>query len=94
MFVGFFVDRMTSEEHDNPMTQVNTSFSKIEQWLRQKDKKEIVNDELLESFRVWVLKFNALVNDTFNAQCKTGLYTLSFYFLDCVVKDMGGFGSF
>lgn len=60
-FVEAFVDRDTGEECDYPMMRVRTMFFELERRLRQKDSKNLVNDELLGRVRVEVQKCKTLV---------------------------------
>lgn len=53
-------DRATGEECDYAMTQVHTMFSELGWWLRLKDSREVVSDELLGSLTEEARKFKSL----------------------------------
>lgn len=92
-FDGVFVDRSTCEDLDNPMTWVYMMFSELERWLRRKDSKEILSDELLGNVTEEGHKCELLVKELFDVPCQAGLYTLKFHMLDPVIEDMDRFGS-
>lgn len=66
--------------------QVHTILSWLELGPGQKRRKEIVSHKLVGNARVKVQNFKALVEETFDAYCKTELYTMKFSFLNYVVE--------
>lgn len=61
--LGHLLFETTGGERDYPMMHVQTIFSKLEQWLRRKNSKEKVSDELFESVRVQFQEFKELVRE-------------------------------
>lgn len=92
-FFWAFVKRVNGEERDYPVTGAQTTCFELERWLIPKDIKEIVSDGVLGYVRVVVQKFKAMVQEKFDAHCRTGLYTLKSHFPDHVVEDLNLFGS-
>lgn len=56
-FVRAFLDRETDVEQEYSVTQVHMIFSKFERWLRRKDSKETMREELLGIVIVEVQNF-------------------------------------
>lgn len=65
--------------------------SLLERWLRGKNSKMVVSNELLGNVRVQVHKFKVLVMGTYNGRYKDGLYNVKFHFLDQVVEYLALF---
>lgn len=82
------MDPGTGGERDYHMKLVHTMFYGLERLLRWNDSKVIVRNEFLGSFRAVAQKFEALVNETFDAHSKMGLYTLKLYLMDYNVESL------
>lgn len=68
--------------------------SEVERWLRDKEGKEVVNDEFLRSVKLFRFR-NAgwLVKEMIDAYGKTGLCNQKLHFVDHAEKGLDRFGS-
>lgn len=91
-FVSPFVDRSNWEVRHYNMTSAHPMFSELECWLRRKNSKEIVSDELLRHVRGEVQVLKAMVKETFDVLYETSLYTRNFRLPEHITKAVEQFG--
>lgn len=91
-FAAVFLNRTTGQGCDYPMDRIHMMFPELEPWLGWKDCKEIGLDNLFGTVRVEVQISNALVKETFDVHCETGLYKLNFLLVDQIGEGLDWFG--